>query len=138
MNKKQKVIVISLILGLLVAGCAQSTDQVRQNDGTYRTSTHLIFYPDFADRSFKSSEDYMISTAFDNITYVWPEGKGNFSKNSNEITFEGKNINCSIVERRLTINGSRIFEFEEGDRVRITGDGKVFVNNVELKPPGDT
>jgi hypothetical protein len=138
MNEKRTAIFATLILIVLAAGCAQSTVHSGQDDGTYRTSTHLIFYPDFADRSFKSSEDYMISTAFDNVTYVWPEGKGNFSKISNEITFEGKNINCSIVERRLTINGSRIFEFEEGDRVRITGKGKVFVNNVELKPPGDT
>jgi len=133
MSKKQKAIVILLILGLLVTGCAQSTVRDRQDDDTYRTSTHLIFYPDFADRSFSSSEDYMISTEFDDVTYVWPAGKGNFSKISNEITFNGENIRCNVVERRLTINGSRIFEFEQGDRVRITGDGKVFVNNIELK-----
>jgi hypothetical protein len=133
MSEKQTAIFAILILIVLAAGCAPSTVHDRQEDGKYRTSTHLIFYPDFADRTFKSSEDYMISTEFDNVTYVWPTGKGNFSKISNEITFEGKNINCSIVERRLTINGSRIFEFEQGDRVRITGDGKVFVNNVELK-----
>lgn len=135
MNKKQKAIMILLMLGLLVAGCAQSTDQVRQNDGTYRTSTHLIFYPDFADRSFSSSENYMISIEFDDVTYVWPAGKGEFSRISNEITFNGENIECNIVERRLTINEGRIFEFDEGDRVRITGDGKVFVNDVELKEP---
>jgi hypothetical protein len=138
MNKKQKVIVTILIFCLLAAGCAKNTVRVRQNDGTYRASTHLIFQPDFADRSFSSSSDYMISTGFNNVTYVWPQGKGNFSKNFNEITFEGKNISCSIVERRLTINGSRIGEFDEGDNVRITGDGKVFVNDVEIKAPGDT
>jgi hypothetical protein len=133
MNKEQNAILIILIFCLLTAGCAKSTFRVRQNDGTYRTSTHLIFQPDFADRSFSSSSDYMISTGFDDVTYIWPKGKGNFSKNSNEITFEGKNISCSVVERRLTINGRRIGEFDEGDRVRITGDGKVFVNDVERK-----
>jgi hypothetical protein len=137
MNKKQNAILIILTFCLLAVGCAKSTVHVRQNDGTYHTSTHLIFQPDFADRSFSSSSDYMISTGFNNVTYIWPEGKGNFSKNFNEITFEGKNISCSIVERRLTINGSRIGEFDEGDRVRITGDGKAFVNDVELKPPSD-
>jgi len=133
MSKKRTAIVIILIFCLLAAGCAKSTVRVRQNDGTYRTSTHLIFHPDFADRSFRSNEDYMISTAFNNVTYVWPQGNGDFSKNFNEITFEGKNISCSIVERRLTLNERRIFEFDEGDHVRITGDGKVFVNEVELK-----
>ena len=133
MNKKQKTIVTIMIFIVLAAGCSQSTVRERQDDGTYRTSTHLIFYPDFADRSFKSSEDYMISTEFDDVTYIWPQGKGNFSKNFNEIVFKGNNISCNVVERRLTINGSRIFEFEEGDRIRITGDGKVFVNDVERK-----
>ncbi|MGB2866403.1 MAG: hypothetical protein WBC05_23945 [Sedimentisphaerales bacterium] len=137
MDKKRTVSVTIVMFGLLAAGCAKSTVHVKQNDGTYRTSTHLIFQPDFADRSFSSSHDYMVSTKFNDVTYVWPEGKGNFSKNFNEITFKGKNISCSVVERRITINGRRIGEFEEGDNVRITGDGKVFVNNVEIKSPGD-
>jgi hypothetical protein len=133
MNKKRTVIVITLMLVLLAAGCAKSTVRVRQDNGTYRTSTHLVFYPDFADRSFRSSEDYMISTGFNDVTYIWPQGKGNFSKNFNEITFKGNNISCSVVERRLTIDGRQIAEFNEGDKVRITGDGKVFVNDVEIK-----
>jgi hypothetical protein len=135
---KQTAIITILMLCLLAAGCAKSTVRVRQDDGTYRTSTHLILRPDFADRSFSSSKDYMFSTEFSDVTYVWPQGKGNFSKNFNEITFKGKNISCSVVERRLTIDGSRNFEFEQGDRVKITVDGKVFVNDVELKTPGDT
>jgi hypothetical protein len=137
MNKKRTAVVITLMLCLLAASCAKSTVRVRQNDGTYRTSTHLILQPDFADRSFSSSSDYTLSTAFHNVTYVWPQGKGNFSRNFNEITFKGKNVSCSIIKRRLTINGRRAGQFDEGDRVRITGDGKVFVNGVELKSPGD-
>jgi len=137
MYKKRTAIVTILMLGLLAAGCAKSTVRAKQNDGTYRITTHLILQPDVADRSFRSSKDYMLSTAFNDVTYIWPEGKGNLSKKLKEISFEGKSINCSVVERRLTINGRRIGEFDEGDRVRITGDGKVFVNDVELKTPGD-
>jgi hypothetical protein len=133
MNKKRTAIVTILMLGLLAAGCAKSTVSVRRNESTYRTSTHLILQPDVADRSFRSSQDYMLSTEFNDVTYIWPEGKGNLSKKSNEISFEGKSISCSVVERRLTINGRMIGEFEEGDRVRISGEGKVFVNDVELK-----
>jgi len=136
-SKKRTAIVTILMLCLLAAGCAKSAVRAKKNDGTYRTTTHLILQPDFADRSFSSSGDYMLSTEFNDVTYVWPEGKGDLSKKSNEIRFEGKSINCSIVERRLTINGRRIGEFDEGDRVRITGDGKVFVNDVELRSPGD-
>jgi hypothetical protein len=79
----------------------------------------------------------MLSTEFNDVTYIWPEGKGNFSRNFNEISFEGKTIKCSVVKRRLTINGRQTGQFDEGDRVRITGDGNVFVNDVELKSPGD-
>ena len=137
MNRKRTTIVTILMLGLLASGCAKSTVRTRQNEGTYRTSTHLIFQPDFADRSFSSSGDYMLSTEFNDVTYIWPEGKGNFSRNLNEISFEGKSIKCSVIKRRLTINGRPAGEFDEGDRVRITGDGNVFVNDVELKSPGD-
>ena len=137
MNNKRTAIVTILLLCLLAAGCAQSTVRTKQNDGTYRTTTHLILQPDFADRSFSSSGDYKLSTEFNNVTYVWPEGKGSMSKKSKEIIFEGKSINCSVIVRRLTINGRRIGQFDEGDRVRITGDGNVFVNGIELKTPGD-
>jgi len=138
MNKKRTAIVVILMHVLLASGCSKSTVNVKQDDSTYRTTTHMILRPGFADRSFSSSKDYMFSTEFNDVTYIWPQGEGKFSKNSGEISFEGKNINCSVVERRLTINGSRTAEFEEGDRVRITGDGKVFVNDVEFKPSGDT
>jgi len=133
MNKKRTACVIILILCLLAAGCEKSAVRVKQNDGTYRTSTHLIFQPDFADRSFSSNKDYTLSTEFNGITYIWPQGKGSFARKFNEISFKGKNISCNVVERRLSINGRRIAEFEQGDRIRITGDGKVFVNEVELK-----
>jgi hypothetical protein len=137
MKNKRTVIVIILILGVLAGGCTQSTIHVRQDDDTYGTSIHMIFQPDFADRSFSISKDYMLSTEFNDVTYIWPKGKGNFSSELKEISFEGKSINCSVIERQLTINGRQIGEFKKGDRVRITGDGKVFVHGVELKSTGD-
>lgn len=133
MNIKRTVLVIILMLYLLAAGCANSTVSTRQNEGTYHTSTHIVLQPDFADRTFSSGSDYMVSTGFNDVTYIWPKGKGNFSRKFNEITFKGNSINCTVVKRRLTINGRLIAEFEQGDRVRITGEGKVFVNEVELK-----
>jgi len=133
MNKKRTPTLTILMLGLLAAGCAQSTTDAGKNNQTYSTAMHLMLQPDFADRSFSSSEDFSLSTEFNDVTYIWPEGKGNFSKRLNEISFEGKSISCTVVERTLTINGHRIAEFEKGDRVRITGDGKVFVNGVERK-----
>ena len=137
MNKKRKAIVTILMFGLLAAGCAKSTVRTKQNKSIYRATTHLIFQPDFADRSFSSSGDYMVSTGFNDVTYIWPKGKGNFSKNFNEIRFKGTSIDCTVVKRRLTINGRPAGQFEEGDRVRITGNGKVFVNDIEFKPLGD-
>lgn len=137
MDNKRIAIVIILTLCLLAGGCAQSTVHVKQDEDTYGTSMHMIFQPDYADRSFSISKDYILSTEFNDVTYIWPEGKGNFSRKLKEISFEGKSINCSVIERRLTINGQQIAEFEQGDRVRITGDGKVFVNGAELKSTVD-
>jgi hypothetical protein len=138
MNNKRMAIVIILMLGLLAAGCAQSTTSVSRNGTTKRTTMRLIFQPDFADRSFSSGEDYSLSTQFNDVTYIWPEGKGNFSKEANAISFEGKNINCTVVNRQLTINGRQVGEFKKGDSVRITADGEVFVNGVKLKQSGNT
>jgi hypothetical protein len=137
MDNKRIAIVIILTLCLLAGGCAQSTAHVKQDEDTYGTSMHMIFQPDYADRSFSISKDYMLSTEFNDVTYIWPEGKGNFSRKLKGISFEGKSISCSVVGRILTINESQIAEFEQGDRVRITGDGRVFVNGAELKSTVD-
>jgi hypothetical protein len=137
MNNKRTAIMIILTLCLLTGGCGQSPVHVKQDEDTYSTSMHLIFQPDYADRSFSISKDYMLSTEFNDVTYIWPEGKGNFSRELKGISFEGKNISCSIVDRSLTVNGRRIAEFEQGDQVRITGDGRIFVNGAELKSTVD-
>lgn len=138
MNKKQTMATTFLMLGLLITGCAQVTTRVRQNDGTYRTSKHLVFRSDLPGRSFGSQEDYMVATKFQDVTYAWPQGKGSFSKNFKEISFEGRQINCRVVGRELTVNELRFGEFEKGDRVRISSDGKVFVNDIEREPLGDS
>ena len=133
MNNKRIEIITTLALCLLAAGCAPGTSDASGDENSFRATSHLIFQPGFADRSFSSSSDYMVSTGFNDVTYIWPKGKGNFSKNFNEITFEGESIRCTVAERRLTINERRTAGFEEGDQVRITGEGKIFVNDVELK-----
>ena len=138
MNIKHTTVTAFLMLGLLIAGCAQSTTRVRQDDGTYRTSKRLVFRSDLPSRSFSSEGDDMVATEFHDVTYAFPQGKGSFLKNLDEISFQGRQVKCSIVGRELTVNELRFREFEKGDRVRISSDGKVFVNDVESKPLGDS
>jgi len=138
MNKKQTMVAAFLMLGLLMAGCAQVTTSIRQEDGTYRTSKHSVFRSDLPGRSFRCEEDYMVATTLRDVTYGWPQGKGSLSKNFDEISFQGRQISCSVVGRKLSVNGLRFTGFEKGDRVRITSDGKVFVNDIEREPLGDS
>jgi major membrane immunogen (membrane-anchored lipoprotein) len=137
MNDRQMTITAVLVLGLLLAGCAQVTTRVRQEDGTYRTSKRLIFRSDLPSRSFSSEGDDRIATEFHNVTYSFPKGKGSFSRNFDKIDFEGHQIKCSIVGRELTVNDLRFGELAKGDLVRITSDGKVLVNDVERRPHRD-
>jgi len=136
MNKKQIVVTAFLIFGLLIVGCSQVTTRVRQDDGTYREYKRLVFRSDLPSRSFSSEEDDMVATEFHNVTYTFPQGKGNFSKDFDEISFQGRQVKCSIVGRELMVNGLQFGEFDKGDHVRITGEGRVFVNNVEREPLG--
>jgi hypothetical protein len=138
MNIKQTMVAAFLILGLLIAGCAQSTTSVRQDDGTYRTYKRLVFRSDMPSRSFSSEGDDMVATEFHDVTYAFPQGKGSFSKNLDKIDFEGRQVKCSIVGRELMVNKLRFKEFEKGDLVRITSDGRIFVNDVERKPLGNS
>ena len=138
MNKKQTMVTAFVMLGLLMAGCAQVTTRVRQNDGTYREYKRLVFRSDLPSRSFSSEGDDMVVTEFHDVTYAFPQGKGSFSKDLDEISFQGRQVKCSIVGRELTVNELRFKEFEKGDLVRITSDGKVFVNDIERKPLGNS
>lgn len=136
MDKKRMMAAAFLMLGLLIAGYAQVTTRVRQEDGTYRTSKRLAFRSDLPSRSFSSEGDDMVATEFHNVTYTFPQGKGSFSKNFDEISFQGREVKCSIVRRELTVNESQFGEFEKDDHIRITSDGKVYVNDIERKPFG--
>lgn len=130
---------MALMFGLLATGCAQVTSRVRQNDGTYREYKVLVLRSDLMpDRSFSSDQDYMVATEFHGVTYAWPQGKGSLSENFEKVSFQGRRINCTVVGRRLSVNKLRFAEFEQGDRVRITRDGKVFVNDIEREPLGGT
>ena len=127
MNIKHTTVTAFLMLGLLIAGCAQSTTRVRQDDGTYRTYKRLVFRSDLPSRSFSSEGDDMVATEFHDVTYAFPQGKGSFSKDLDEISFQGRRVKCSIVGRELTVNELRFKEFEKGDLVRITSDGKTVI-----------
>ena len=137
MNKKQTMVAAFLMFGLVVAGCVRVTTRVRQKDGTYRTSKHWVRRSSLFDLSFSSEEDYMVAHEFHDVTYTWPQGQGSLSAKFDEISFQGRQIECSVVGRQLTVNDSQFAEFEKGDRVRITSDGKVFVNDIEREPLGD-
>ena len=134
MNEKRMMVPAFLMLGLLIGGCAQVTTRVRQEDGTYRTSKRLIFRSDLPSRSFRSEGDDMVATKLHNVTYTFPQGNGSFSKNFDEISFQGRQVKCGIIGRELTVNELQFGEFEKGDHVRITSDGRVFVNDSERKP----
>lgn len=136
MNKTRTMVAALFLLGTLATGCARVTTSVRQEDGTYRTSKRWVLRSDLPGRSFRCDEDYMVATAFHGVTYAWPQGGGNYSQDFAEITFQGRQLDCHIVGRELSVNGSRFAGFEEGDRVRITADGKVFVNDIPREPLG--
>jgi hypothetical protein len=136
MNKKQTMIAAFLMLGLLIAGCTQVTTGIRQEDGTYRTSKRWVFRSDLPGRSFRCDEDYMVASTLNDVTYAWPQGRGSLSMNFDGISFQGRQVKCSVVGRELSVNELRFGGFEKGDRVRITSDGKVFVNDIEREPLG--
>lgn len=138
MHKKRTMVTAFLTLGLLIAGCAQVTTSVRQEDGTYRTSKRLVFRSDLPGRTFSSEGNDMVATVFHNVTYTFPKGEGSFSKDFEEISFQGGKVKCSIVGRKLTVNEERFGEFEKGDHVRITSDGTVLVNESEREPLGSS
>lgn len=138
MNNNRMTVTAFLMLGLLMAGCAQVTTRVRQENGTYRTSKRLVFRSDLPSRVFSSEGDGMVATVFHDVTYTFPKGEGTFSKDFDEISFQGKQVKCSIVGRELTVNEFRFGEFEKGDHVRITSDGTVFVNDSKREPLGNS
>ena len=135
MNAQRILLTVTIVLALLLAGCTTAKSTVRQKDGTYRTTHHLIFKPSMSDfLDFRCLENYDTATTLHGVTYEWPQGSGSLMM-PDTIVFTGRNLNCRVVGNSLTINGREFGQFKEGDRVRITPDGKVLVNDVEHVPP---
>lgn len=118
----------ALVLPMVALGCAHSTTHVRQEDGTVRTTSRLIWrLPSSQDRTFTSDEDYTVISEFHGVRYEWPKGTG-FLKSLDEMYFRGDAIRCKVVKRELLVDDRSFGEFEPGDCVRIAADGRVFVN----------
>lgn len=123
-----------LAASLLLAGCVCAESTVRQKDGTYKTTHHLIWKPDLSDPwSFKCTEDHMVATVLDGVTYGWPVGSGSHT-GLDSLQFEGKGLKCEVAARTLTVNGLAFEAFVEGDHVLIMPDGRVLVNDIERFP----
>jgi hypothetical protein len=120
--------------GLVTAGCAHSTVYVKQKDGTVDKSTEVLWWPSASrDTTFSTDEDYVVATRLGGVTYEWPKGAVSL-EGMNQIRFEGDAIRCQIDQRRLSVDGRSFGDFQKGDRVRITPDGRVFVNETERPP----
>jgi major membrane immunogen (membrane-anchored lipoprotein) len=134
MNASRTALMATLAAVMLLGGCVSVSSSVRQKDGTYRTTHHLIWKSTFEDFwSFKCDEDHMVATELDGVTYAWPKGSGSLT-GPDSVEFTGRNLDCKIAGRTLTINGREFGEFEEGDLVQINSDGSVLVNDAERTP----
>jgi hypothetical protein len=127
-------LIVLLFISLLAAGCTTCTTAVRQDDGTYRTTRHMIWKPSAEDyTTFESDKDYMISTTWHGVTYEWPRGKSTWTSLT-DVKFQGASVECHITKRALTVNGKSYGEMKEGTRVRLTGEGEVYVDGVKRPP----
>lgn len=134
MKARQIGLTAMLFIALLAAGCTTCTTAVRQDDGTYKTTRHLIWRPSPDEyRSFESDEDYMIETTWHGVTYEWPSGKNELTSLT-DMEFHGESVECHVSKRALTVNGKSYGEMKEGTRVRLTGEGEVYVDDVKRPP----
>lgn len=133
----RKIILLSLMcaFAFVIVGCVVATVTVRQDDGTHKTSREIIWWSSDSWRSFECQKDYMVASDFQGVTYEWPTGKGHMP-DLQTITFEGEGIECVVKNRTMILNDNKYGAFKEGDKVRITPDAKVLVNDVE-HPPAD-
>lgn len=126
-----------LVAPLLVGGCAVRTTHIRQKDGTVRTTRCLVCTLSSEQyRSSTSDEDHMVAWKIHDVEYAWPKGKATL-KSADELHFQGEAIRGKVLKRELFVNDRSMGTFESGDNVRITGDGHVFVNDQERRPPDD-
>ena len=134
MKAKGIGLIALLLVTLLTAGCTTCTTTVRQDDGTYKTTRHMIWRPSPEEyRSFESDKDYMIETTWYGVTYEWPRGKSELTSLS-DMEFHGDSVECHVTKRALTVNGKSYGEMKEGTRVRLTGEGDVYVDGVKRPP----
>jgi len=124
---------LAVVVAVTTAGCTTATVRVRQPDGTYRMTEELVWTHEVDGRSYRTFEcqdDYMVATDMSGVTYEWPQGKGRLEDDWTT-TFEGEGLRCEARKRTLTVNGRQYGEFNKGDHVRITPEGRVVVNGVE-------
>jgi len=127
-------LIVVLVIALVSAGCTTCTTSVRQPDGTYKTTRHMIWRPSPDEyRSFEADEDYMIQTTWHGVTYEWPKGKNELTSLT-EMVFHGESVECHVTKRSLTVNGKSYGEMKKGARVRLTGEGEVYVDGVKRPP----
>jgi hypothetical protein len=77
--------------------------------------------------TFKTDADGGVASTFCDVTYEFPKGTG-YVLSTTELVFQGDTILCEISGRKLSIHGRPVAESAPGDRVRITSDGRVLVN----------
>lgn len=124
-----------LALPVIATGCAVVTSSIRQKDGTVRTTKHLLWLPSQQLRTFTSDEDYMVAWDIQGVQYAFPKGTGTW-ESIDQMSFRGDTIRCKVLKRELFVNDRSVGKFESGDRVRVAGDGRVFVNDKERPTTG--
>jgi hypothetical protein len=131
---RMNVCAAALIIACALGGCTSSTTTVRQNDGTYKTYHELTWFPSTVDyETFECTDDYMVATTLDGVTYAFPRGTGRLT-GPKRIEFEGAAVDAVVDKRNLTVNDNVYKGFDKGDVVRIGSDGRVFVNDTERMP----
>jgi hypothetical protein len=135
MTTSRIMLLAVLVISMIAAGCAVSTTSIRQKDGTVRTTRHLVWLPSLQFRTFTSDEDYMIAWEIHGVQYVFPKGTGTW-ESLDQISFRGDTIRCKVLKRELFVDDRSVGKFEPGDCVRITGDGRVLVNEKERPSTG--
>ncbi len=134
MNMRKTVLGAALLVALLASGCAHrvpATTRVRQDDGTYKISRGMVVMPSLNDPlSFVCKKDYDVVTIMCGVEYAWPKGRGSIVDHE-KIIFAGKDLRCEVNKRTLTANGKVFGDFIAGDTVRVSFDGRVFVNDLE-------
>ena len=70
----------------------------------------------------------------DGVVYELPSEVRDFTMAGETVSFEANGVQFSVVDRRVTMNAIPYGTVGPGDRVRISTDGRLFVNNEERRP----